>query len=198
MDGIETTRRIRACPVALRPATPIVALTAHAMQGDRQRCLDAGMNSYLVKPVEAKALYRALEAAASAEMVLDDAEPDSTGPPAAPVVDLDEALRRVGGDYELLAELAHLFREDTPGIMAEIAAALAAADAHALAPLAHRLKGSLGALAAHPAAAEALALERAAGEGELGPATEIWNRLSRELDRLVAELAALESGVVVG
>src|SRR5205823_1268848 len=84
--------------------TPIVAMTAHAMKGDKERCLEAGMDGYVSKPVRADELRRAIN--------------EQTGPPrAAPQLDRAGALERVGGDAELLGELADLFRQDCPRLL---------------------------------------------------------------------------------
>ena len=125
MDGFEAAREIRRREEAeTQPRTPIIALTANAMRGDRERCLAAGMDGYVTKPVEAERLVAVVES-----------EAGSFDPAA--------ASSRLGGDPRLLRQLLDLFLEQCPAMVDEIARALAAGDAGALRRAAHALKGSV-------------------------------------------------------
>jgi len=208
MDGIETTRAIRARergPAGAGRRTPIIAFTAHAMKEDRQRCLAAGMDAYLAKPVETADLLETLarvtappggrEAAAAAPPPGGDsgelrvAKADSSGSHRAVEDPHIAALRRiVGGDEKLLREVVSVFLEDSPARLSALAVALDARDAAALAIAAHGLKGSaaaIGARAATDAAAhlEALARARNLPEAEVA-AAQVREEVSRVRDAL--------------
>ncbi len=123
MDGFEATAVIRAREEATGAHLPIIAMTAHALKGDRERCLEAGMDGYVTKPLRPQELFRVLEGLAPAT---DEAE--ATPPPRPTALDdafdLAAALDRMDGDVELLKELAGLFLDDCPGRMAEIRQAI--------------------------------------------------------------------------
>ena len=199
MDGLETTRCIRARESAIRgggePAPPgstyadparargripIVALTAHAMKSDEKRCLDAGMDGYLSKPVTAEALARAFTRYAGG------VEAPAAGPP----VDLAVALRGADGDEELLAELTGLFVEEWPARQEELRAALGAGDARRLERAAHGLKGVLAALGATGASASAATLEQLARSGRLDTAPRDVAALEEHILQTLPHLAA--------
>jgi signal transduction histidine kinase/DNA-binding response OmpR family regulator/HPt (histidine-containing phosphotransfer) domain-containing protein len=197
MDGLEATRSIRAResaigkgtepapagsayadPARARGRIPIVALTAHAMKGDEERCLAAGMDGYISKPVTVEVLARTLERFALAP-----------GAPAAePPVDIPLALRGIDGDVELLGELCALFVEDWPARQEELRSALHALDAGRLERAAHGLKGVLGALGGRGAATIAAALEALARDGHLDTAPEVLLRLEGAVAEVIAFL----------
>jgi PAS domain S-box-containing protein len=187
MGGFEATALIRGQERATGRHVPIIAMTAHAMKGDRERCLAAGMDGYVSKPVRPDELGQAIDA------VL----PPAPAPPAAPDVDgaalLDrtEALRRVAGDARLLRELVGLFLGDCPRLLDALRAALARGDAGQVRIAAHTLKGSLLCFAAGPAALAAQHLEALAARGDLTGAADAADALTREIDRLRPVLAAL-------
>jgi len=187
MDGLEATKAIRGLETGRGGRVPIVGVTAHAMKGDRERCLGAGMDGYLPKPIRPAALFAAIEAAVS----------QSPSPPpveaAANEMVLDEAslLALVGGDSALIRELTALFLQDSPARMAEMASALDAGDRTALERAAHTLKGSAGSLCGHPAARAALYLEDLAKSGDLGEARRAHAALGDEVRKLQDALADL-------
>ncbi len=170
LDGIETTRAIRSRERGTHHRTPIVAFTAHALKEDRERCLAAGMDAYLTKPVETPTLLEVLARVTrpAAEAPASPATPEpsvaAANTPAPPPAPADPAqvaaLRRiVGGDEKLLREVVRVFLEDTPAKLSALAIALAAQDASAVAMAAHGLKGSAAALGARPATDAAAHLE---------------------------------------
>ncbi len=185
MDGLEATTAIRERERATGGHLPIVALTAHAMKGDAERCLAAGMDAYLAKPLQPR------ELAAAIEGVLGGAPPPaSEPPPAAPAfVDLERLLERVGGDRKALVELVGIFRADSPKQVALIRKAIEEDDAPALRAAAHALKGAVSNFAAPAATETAQRLQKMGEEGRLQDAGEALGRLEREIEALLTALA---------
>jgi two-component system sensor histidine kinase/response regulator len=190
MGGFEATVAIRTRERASGGHLPIVALTAHALKGDRDRCLATGMDAYLSKPVKAEALLDIVERFVAAG----DLERPAVSPPlpAAPVVlDRDIALEHVGGEPRLLAEIVRIHQTEGPRLLAEIREAIARGDVEAASRLAHRLKGSLGTLGAFAAAEAAERVESLAETPEGERAEIAVGALEREMTRLAPELPAL-------
>jgi signal transduction histidine kinase/DNA-binding response OmpR family regulator len=191
MDGFTATAAIRERQAGRGGRRlPIVALTAHAMKGDREKCLAAGMDDYLAKPVTPEALASVLgrlfddagEAAATAAT--------ATERPAAPL-DLAALHAYVGGDRELLCELLTIFSEECPGHLQAIRAALEPFDAEGLARAAHTIKGSLRAIGAARAASLAERLERAGRDGDAALTTDVVSGLEGEIDGLLTFITAI-------
>jgi two-component system, sensor histidine kinase and response regulator len=146
MDGIETTAAIRAKERTTGEHIPIIALTAHARQGDRDRCIAAGMDGYVAKPMRAEELIRMTEKLAT------NAGPiDTSGEPAPPAFDRKLAIERVDGDAALLADLAQVFLDECPRMVGAIQDAVKRRDAAAIERAAHSLKGSVSMFAAKDA-----------------------------------------------
>ena len=196
MDGFQAVAAIRARGRKAGRRVPVVALTAHAMAGDRERCLAAGFDGYLAKPIRLKTLKAVLEAASSRGAGGGGREegPASRFRPEG----LEECF---GGEPEPILDVVERFEADLVGWLERSDAALAAGDAAGLAQLAHKARGACLMLGAGPTAAAFEALERSAGRGDLGAAAarldavrEAWGGLARELDRyadrLRKELAA--------
>jgi two-component system, sensor histidine kinase and response regulator len=188
LGGFEATARLRAREEKAGGHLPVLALTAHAMKGDHERCLAAGMDGYIAKPVRPAELWQAIEA------VL----PVSGGPGASatgetPTADRAAVLARTGGDVELLRELVTLYRADYPRLMAEIQSALRTGDTARLRWAAHTLKGAAGTFGAERVCAEALRLETMGRGGRLAGATEACAALEEALRRFEPVLADLVS-----
>jgi HPt (histidine-containing phosphotransfer) domain-containing protein len=164
-------------------------MTAHAMKGDRERFLEAGMDGYIAKPIDVEQLYEAVE------KVVPGAGETSTGDNGDrhkdEVMDPKEALRRAGGHVDVLRDLAGVFFKECPKLREGIRQAIASGNASELKRAAHTLKGSAMALAARPAAEAARRIEMLAQEGSLDEAREAWPALEGEIDRLVPVLAEL-------
>ncbi|MBI5522223.1 MAG: response regulator [Desulfarculus sp.] len=178
MDGYEATRAIRGLEGAAR-RTPIVAMTAHALPGDREKCLAAGMDDYVSKPVRPGDLAAALR-----RQLGDAPAPDTPsaalgqGPPA---LDLAELLARLEGQRQMAADLLRLSLAGLEGQMAGLRVRLAAGDGPGLGQAAHALKGELASLAAVRAAGAAAALEQGAKAGDLESARRHLEALDQEL-----------------
>ena len=188
MDGLTATAGIRAWEKGTGSHLPIIALTAHAMKGDRERCIAAGMDAYVSKPVDAEELFGVIES------VVDGARAtrsDDAGVSDASPVDVEAVLRQVGGSRAALAEVLDLFREDGARMLDALKSALTTRDGSALERAAHQLRGALMTMAAPGAAAAALRLEEIGREQDFRSAAEAWACLTNELDRLEPRLAAL-------
>jgi signal transduction histidine kinase/DNA-binding response OmpR family regulator len=187
MGGFEATAELRERERATGAHLPVIAMTAHAMKGDRERCLAAGMDGYVSKPIRTSDLVAAIEA------VLPETAggPEAAADGAEGVVDREELLQRVLGDRDLLRELIGLFLEACPGQLAAIRAAVSAGDAGALERAAHAFKGSVGHFAARDAFELALRLELMGQKGELEGAPETCSALEVAVERLRPALAAV-------
>jgi PAS domain S-box-containing protein len=187
MDGLEATAAIRAREAATAAAgtstrrLPILALTAHAMAGDAERCLAAGADAYLSKPINPATLVRTIEQLVPAGGA--EAPPPSDVP-----LDLSVTLTAVAGNRGLLGELAQVFAADCPGRVAELNAAVAAGDAARVHRAAHAIKGAVATLGATRARELASRLESAGREGRLDGTSELESALTQELQRITAFL----------
>ncbi len=206
MDGLEATKAIRALPDPARAGLPIVALTAHAFKGESERCLSAGMDAYLSKPVDGGQLIQAVERMGGASRdrtgpstPVDGALPEEpAGAPQPPlptasaargdtterVFDLEEARSICFGDEEILRDLVEYFFQESGPLLSAIEDAAHRSDAPELAAHAHRLNNTVLFLAAHPAG-EAVARVQHIGEsGDLAGAPEAIDQLAQELEIL--------------
>jgi two-component system, sensor histidine kinase and response regulator len=168
---------------------PIIAMTAHAMWGDQERCLAVAMDGYVTKPIQRQELLDAIEAVLTpaAETLV---EQPATSQAAVPY-DRAALLARVEGDVELLQELVSLFLMDYPHRMAELEEALDTKDTTRLARLAHTLKGAVGSLTAQAASAAAQRLEQLAWAGDLALAPAAYTTLAGEMARLIPVLTSM-------
>ncbi len=190
MDGFEAIRAIRAKEQCDGGHLPIVALTAHAMQGDRERCLEAGADDYVAKPVKTAELFAAIERATKGRDALQPPQEAASRTPDEPL-DWAAALERVDGDRELLEELVRLFIETSPTSIEEMRRALEIRDAKQLDRLAHTIKGSSASLGANRVSQAARLLEMRARSGAIENAGELIDALQVELDRILPELESL-------
>jgi CheY-like chemotaxis protein len=188
MDGFEAAAAMRAYERAEGGHVPIIAMTAHAMKGDKERCLAAGMDAYVSKPLQAREFLNVVEGQAS---------PDGAGEPgdgqSAAVFDREQTLDRVAGDRALLKEIVELFLESAPESIDELRRAIAKGDAAALERAAHSLKGAVGNFGARATQAAALRLETMGRTKDLTHAEEAFALLAEELARLQPALSAFAS-----
>jgi len=180
MGGLEATAAIRARERETGRHIPIVAMTAHAMTGDRERCLAAGMDGYLAKPIDAKALFALVEHEGPLP------QPKVVEPRAA--LDRVGALERLGGDHALYTHVAGLFLEDCPARLAAIRSAVDDRDAERIRTSAHALKGAAGNLSATGLWNAASIMERIGAEKRLDAAPAAWRQLSVEATYLMEAL----------
>jgi signal transduction histidine kinase/DNA-binding response OmpR family regulator len=180
MGGFEATGAIRARERERGGHVPIIAMTAHAMKGDRERCIDAGMDEYITKPLDSRLLCMLVERLAEA--------PAAPEPEASPPIVSEQVLARVGGDRQLLAEISRLFVEDAPNHLERIRAAIDARDGNALRRAAHSLKGAAANFDAHGVVKATRSLEEIGRTGHFGKHEAAWVELNSETERLLSLL----------
>jgi CheY-like chemotaxis protein/HPt (histidine-containing phosphotransfer) domain-containing protein len=184
LDGFEATAALREREKAAGRRTPVLALTAHALKGDRERCLEAGMDGYLAKPIRSEDLFQALQ---------DLAPPAPEEGGRAEVFDRAAALNGVGQSEALLREIAAVFLQHSPRLLGEVRAALDQGDVARLKRAVHSLRGSAAHFAAAEAVAAARGLEAMAEANDLGGAAEAYQALEREVRRLEQALTGVAS-----
>ncbi len=193
MGGFEATAQIRERERTHgRARIPVVALTALAMTGDREKCLQSGMDAYLTKPISARELFGTL-----AQIMPQQARataPAATPTPivsTAPVLDLVGLRRNMDDDEEMLQDIVGAFLRDHLVQLRDLRKGLSTGEAQGALRCAHTLKGLLLTLAAQPAADSALEVERAVRASDFPRATSLLTRLESQLARLLPELETL-------
>ena len=185
MNGLDATKAIRSKGGR---HIPIIAMTAHAMKGDRDICLSAGMDAYITKPIRATQLFETIEA-----LMLSQAEP---GQESEASLDFSAALIRVDSDQELFRELIDAFLEEYPPLMKAAQQAIERGDAAKLARAAHALKGSICNFTGTGAFNMAVELETLAQSGDLKNSGYAQERLQLEMKRLVGALLEYRKQIV--
>ncbi|MEZ4267198.1 MAG: response regulator [Myxococcota bacterium] len=191
IDGYEATRQIRALEANTDRRTPIVAMTAYAMQGDRERCLSAGMDGYLAKPFRAADLARVLDETWAAAHKSSEPESESNWQTRGAqvdgedVADLAAAAETIGLSMESMVRVARSFVRDTPTRVDAIGESLRAGDAAGVQLAAHSAKSSLLFFGAEIAAGLAARLETMSGRGDLAGGEELHAELEWRVRKLM-------------
>jgi len=185
MDGLAATAAIRESEKNSGTHLPIFAMTAHAMKGDRERCLEAGMDGYITKPMRFSDIEQTLAGLARA--------PVMPAKPAAEAASWNraEALARIGGDEELLRDLCQIFLEESPKLLQKLQQAVAAGDTDGVMRAAHSLKGEASYLGADGTSQAARQLEDMGHHKDLSRASNTLAVLEREVASLHLDLKDL-------
>ena len=196
MDGMEATAAIREQEKTSGKHIPIIAMTANAMRGDKERYIDGGMDGYISKPINAPGLFaeikRCLTGFDQDDRIIPLA-PDATE--RAEHFDRASLLERVEGDQELLAEMVQLFVDDAPRLLDAMNLALQQGDMTALERLAHSLKGAASNLSASVTMSAASQLEKEANRGNAEASKACFSNLENALLQLLPVLSDLCHGV---
>jgi len=198
MGGLDATAAIRQGERGTGTHTPIIAMTAHAMAGDRQRCLDAGMDAYVSKPLRPQELLAAVDATLAIESP-DVSQERREAAPTEVTAAIDRAvlLQNFGGNEKLLREVIGVFLTDAPNRVVEINAAVRQHDAGALAAAAHALKGSIGLFSNNGVAYEAARrLEQMARSGEFSGIEQQSSDVEHRVVHLLEELRVLRNDIL--
>jgi two-component system, sensor histidine kinase and response regulator len=189
MDGFQTTEAIRNSETGTRTHLPIVAMTAHAMKGDREKCLAAGMDSYVSKPISIKVLMQELDRVMLGREL--EKKPELAVANAPPLVNLKKLMLQVDGDIDLLRSMVSLFVVEAPDSLAAIRAAVESNNAESLSRLAHALKGMVSNFSSDAVTGAALKLETIARGLDLADAPTAYRALAAMIARLTPELTQL-------
>jgi len=187
MDGLEATMAIRAAEASTGKHVPIVAMTAHAMKGDREKCLSAGMDGYLSKPIRIDELKRAMSGVEKTQNMRQSSEQSAFRA----IGQLELLLDSVMGDRALLTEMAELWLADSAKQESQIQNGLDSGDAIMVQRAAHALKGSVGTFQACAAQDAANQLEISAKDADLVGARKAFERLSTQIDLVRQDLRQL-------
>ena len=189
MDGFEATQAIRATPE--RGALPIIALTAHALSGERERCLSMGMSGYLSKPYKAHELFAAVEGWEQ-EIAVGAGPTAPAASPKAPPVDLDNFRQdmRAAGAEAAVDSILDTFLQTAPDRITAVTGALTAGSAQDIERAAHAFKSAAGAIGAKGLATLLLQLEEAGKAGEVAQARGLEDRFRTETDAVLVYLRA--------
>ena len=189
MDGLEATAVIRKQEMTTGNHLPIIAMTAHALKGDKERCLAAGMDAYISKPIQPEALFETVEA-----HIPEKAETPSLERKEKSMtleLDIEAMLRRMEGDRELLREVCGEFLRVAPDYLEKIKAAVNDKNSSQVEKIAHTFKGAVGNFETGEVFGAAQTLEELGRAGKLNLADEAYTRLEKELGRLLSALKTL-------
>ena len=189
MDGYAATAAIRQVENGTGKHTPIIALTAHVMKGDRERCLAAGMDAYVSKPLRPQELFAVIDGVLAADRTASRTAPVSRET-AETVWNPTTVLAEVEGDRELLLKLIGRFLDQCPKLLSEIRASVSQRDNFLLERSAHKLKGSVSHFGASQAYEAAARLEEMGRNDDLEGAEDALGVLETEICRLQDDLAS--------
>ena len=185
MDGFQATTAIRTRERGTGQRTPIIALTAHAMKGDQERCQGAGMDDYVSKPIQPEALLQAIEQAVPKIKTETEEEvavpnPETSDTP----LDREMLLNRMRGNVKLLIDILELCPGELTKLLKELESGVSQMDAQVIQTAAHTLKGTLGNITATQAHETAIQLEDLARKNELGSMTELFQQLQNQVEHV--------------
>ena len=189
MNGLEAAAAIRNLESPFAARTPILALTAHSMAGDRERCLAAGMDAYVSKPISIGDFMRAIDLLLPGAFESLPERPEVPPPPQ--FLDTRGLMDRFEGDWQLLHDAAEVFRASCPRLLAKLHEAILSGDAEAVERTAHTIKGSAGNFGGHACVEAALRLEIMGRTHDLRNAADACADLEGEIDRLMPALAEM-------
>ncbi len=187
MDGLEACRKIRELEVPNGRRTPIIALTAHAIRGDRAACIAAGMDEYLTKPIRRQTLLEAIQRVTAAEP-RPVVNPAGSSAPAVPIAENSLLGPWVGADADVLYKLGPVMIESTKTSVSDMYRALETREWITLEREAHSLKGSLGIFHAAPVVDTVRRIEECARRHEQGNSEVLMQRLQSELELVHREV----------
>ncbi len=200
MDGMTATRKIRVLEQKTGKHMPIIAMTAHVMKGDREKCIDGGMDGYLSKPIRREVLVSEIKRVMS-EWGGQRSESDEKtekiashkSSAAREIFDEDDALNRLDGDSEMLNELLELFEEHSGNMVSMITDALKARDCELLTKAAHSMKGALANISANAARDAAWDVEEKAAKGDIIAAGKAVTKLLKQISLLRERLGEVHA-----
>lgn len=172
MDGYEATKEIREKERKTGEHIPIIAMTAHALKGDREECIAAGMDDYISKPINATSLYETVEKSSKIQKEQE------------PPFQIDDLEKHLGGDRDLLKELLQMFLTSSFEDLAQLTEAIDEGDGQRAANIAHGLKGELGNLRFSEASDLAAEIERKTKEESFQEAEEVLQELEKKIDEI--------------
>ena len=198
LDGYEATAQIRQREVSAGERTPIIAMTAHAMKGDREQCLQAGMDDYVAKPIRTEELFAALARVNSADESHIEATPAETSPAGATsaravtihdsLIDWEAALKVVGGDQSLLDSVIEAVLEEGPQLLEQLKEAISDENLPVVRRAAHTIKGTMRTFRAVPITVLAEQIEQLGVAESLNGVQPLYNQLSVKLNQALDEL----------
>lgn len=194
MDGFEATRTIRRLPPE-GATIPIVAMTAHAMKGDQEKCIEAGMDAYVPKPINPDALFEAMDKVLRHSLKEKEAPPPVQKAFVPKTFDLSTAMENVLDDKDIFREIAGIFLQELPDSLATIRLGLLKKDGKAIEQAAHSLKGSVGNFGAVDAFERAQRLEALGKEGHFKMAEDEASDLKTSLGDLAHEITLTLQGM---
>jgi len=179
MDGFEATKRIRSMK-SKRKLTPVIAMTAHAMEKDREKCLKGGMDGYISKPIKSEKLYEVIERFAAKNRLKDNSIDNSFS-----IFNKEKVLKNIGGDTKLLKEITEMFLQNYKKWLKSVHKAIDAKDSNSLLKEAHSLKGALSNIGADEASNIAYNLEMVGKEDRMTNAKGSFAKLEKAVMNLV-------------
>lgn len=187
MDGLEATAAIREIDQQRNTHTPIIAMTAHAMRGDRDQCIAAGMDGYIAKPIRIAELFKTVKSV-FLQLGLPHPNRSEASMSETKLIDWDDALEGTGNDRELLDDILDAYISEAPQLMAKIRLAVGQRNAANLHIAAHTLKGALRSIGAAVVSEVAYQMEQIGRDGDLTNAADVLEKLTATTTRLEKEV----------